>query len=122
MNHQTIELCENCGKKIGNLETPQVFNDHIVCPDCAGKLRPPIASYAIPSPGITPQVVTIEATGKKWKGIQAIGAAGMFVSTALLFTALGLSIQPLTFIAAPLLVASIIVYAVARIGGWWHHG
>ncbi|HEV58828.1 MAG TPA: PH domain-containing protein [Phycisphaerales bacterium] len=33
------ETCENCGKQIGDLETPHVFQGHIVCAECDKKLR-----------------------------------------------------------------------------------
>ena len=33
------ETCENCGRQIGNLETPHVFRGHVVCADCDAKLR-----------------------------------------------------------------------------------
>lgn len=34
-----MEKCENCGRDIGNLETPYVVNDHIVCVECHAKLN-----------------------------------------------------------------------------------
>ncbi len=33
------EICENCGKQIGDLETPHVFQGHIVCTECDKRLR-----------------------------------------------------------------------------------
>ncbi len=36
------EVCENCGAPIGKLETPMVFNEHIVCSACYFKLQPPV--------------------------------------------------------------------------------
>lgn len=46
-----METCENCGKKIGNLETPKVFQDHIVCGECWEKLSPREIDYesAVPA-------------------------------------------------------------------------
>ncbi len=35
------EVCQNCGRTIGNLETRHLFNGQIVCPECDGKLRLP---------------------------------------------------------------------------------
>ena len=32
------ERCENCSAPIGKLESPQIWNDHIVCTDCHRKL------------------------------------------------------------------------------------
>jgi hypothetical protein len=42
------EQCENCGRLIGALETPHIYEDHVVCRQCKDKLsvpRPP----ALPS-------------------------------------------------------------------------
>jgi predicted amidophosphoribosyltransferase len=33
------ETCENCGVPIGALETPRVWNEHVVCPTCWQKLK-----------------------------------------------------------------------------------
>jgi predicted RNA-binding Zn-ribbon protein involved in translation (DUF1610 family) len=33
--------CENCGKKIGRLEEPRVWQKHVVCAGCHEKLTPP---------------------------------------------------------------------------------
>ncbi|MGD0139006.1 MAG: DUF4190 domain-containing protein [Tepidisphaeraceae bacterium] len=33
-----METCENCGATIGNLETPSVFQNHVVCSHCHAKL------------------------------------------------------------------------------------
>jgi hypothetical protein len=35
---QTADVCENCGCNIGNLETPYVHGDHVVCKACYEKL------------------------------------------------------------------------------------
>ena len=33
------DKCENCGRSIGKLETPHVWQDHIVCADCIKRLE-----------------------------------------------------------------------------------
>ena len=33
------DKCENCGRSIGNLETPHVWQDHVVCADCIKRLE-----------------------------------------------------------------------------------
>lgn len=38
MSLEVAERCENCGEPIGRLEKPYVWQDHIVCHDCRGKL------------------------------------------------------------------------------------
>jgi hypothetical protein len=35
----TDDICENCGRPIGRLETPKVWKDHVVCPACYKSLR-----------------------------------------------------------------------------------
>ncbi|MGC9260811.1 MAG: hypothetical protein ACP5I8_12170 [Phycisphaerae bacterium] len=30
----SVETCENCGRLIGKLETPMVWQDHVVCAEC----------------------------------------------------------------------------------------
>ena len=35
----TMETCANCGRTIGNLETPAVWNGSVVCADCHGILE-----------------------------------------------------------------------------------
>jgi Domain of unknown function (DUF4190) len=39
-----METCENCGTAIANLETPNVFQNHIVCSRCFAKLAAPAAT------------------------------------------------------------------------------
>jgi hypothetical protein len=34
-----MEKCANCGSVIGDLETPRVWSDRVVCGDCHKKLR-----------------------------------------------------------------------------------
>jgi len=33
------DKCENCGRAIGRLETPQIWQEHVVCNQCAKTLR-----------------------------------------------------------------------------------
>ncbi len=33
-----VETCDNCGRPIGKLETPHLWNDHVVCAACAETL------------------------------------------------------------------------------------
>jgi hypothetical protein len=39
-----METCENCGAMIGDLETPCLWDNHIVCADCHAKLGTPSAN------------------------------------------------------------------------------
>jgi hypothetical protein len=36
-----MSICENCGEKIGPLETPCKWNGHAVCYDCKKRLARP---------------------------------------------------------------------------------
>lgn len=33
------DQCENCGRKIGKLETPQLWQEHVVCAECLARLK-----------------------------------------------------------------------------------
>ena len=35
-----VETCDNCGRTIGNLETPYLHEGHIVCAECKQRLSP----------------------------------------------------------------------------------
>lgn len=35
---RTGDTCENCGRAIGKLETPQIDQEHVVCMECKRKL------------------------------------------------------------------------------------
>jgi hypothetical protein len=47
-----MEQCENCGRTIGKLETPMVYRDSVVCPECHARLAVQSVPYA--SPASTP--------------------------------------------------------------------
>jgi hypothetical protein len=48
LGNMPSERCENCGGKIGKLQTPHVWDNHIVCAECHRKLsiekQPAVAS------------------------------------------------------------------------------
>lgn len=33
------ECCANCGRRIGKLETPHIYEQHVVCADCISSLN-----------------------------------------------------------------------------------
>lgn len=35
----SVERCDNCGRTIGRLESPHVWQNHVVCAECAERLR-----------------------------------------------------------------------------------
>ncbi len=40
-----VEICENCGMKIGKLEMPHVCNNHVVCQECYKRLKKSISPH-----------------------------------------------------------------------------
>lgn len=57
-----METCANCGRTIGNLETPHLFREQVVCPECANRLSrqvnpPPMLGSAqtvpVANPGLS---------------------------------------------------------------------
>ena len=50
-----VEKCGNCERVIGKLETPFVFKEHVVCPECYTRLSTPV-QHAVPD------VVPVTAT------------------------------------------------------------
>jgi hypothetical protein len=51
-----METCENCGRAIGNLETPNVHDGHVVCAKCKAILQPETAMQLISPPPDLPAV------------------------------------------------------------------
>jgi ribosomal protein L37AE/L43A len=39
-NADNPDACANCGEKFGKLETPGIWQDHLICSDCYRKLSP----------------------------------------------------------------------------------
>ena len=74
----TGETCENCGRSIGRLETPQIYNDHIVCPDCLARLSPqrsappPIPFVAQPIPTRSGSRSPVQPDRAKWLWIGGV--------------------------------------------------
>ena len=58
-------------------------------------------------------IVTIQATGKRWKSFRAAGV--ILIIGAFMMSAHSPLFEP--FIAIGLMS-----YVYGRIGGWWHHG
>jgi hypothetical protein len=52
-----MEYCANCETIIGNLETPFVWRDHVVCATCHRRLEAQRATGALPPmPGLSPSL------------------------------------------------------------------
>lgn len=119
--------CANCGRTIGNLETPYLHNEQVVCGECAARLSSPAIDYETPArqPSARRRVQTIEKTGKAWKLLMLLSVLGMIAAVVMVAVAAqskstgpnaGVTIGILLF------VAGFIGYIVARIGAWWYHG
>jgi hypothetical protein len=73
-----MDKCENCGRVIGRLETPQLHDDHIVCVECKERLLK--ASRASTEPVREIHVETPRAGAQDdpvWKNMKWLGL-GMF--------------------------------------------
>lgn len=125
------ETCANCGGAIGNLETPRVWNDHVVCVACHEKLVPAVVGYAGPAmPGRTDPIQsppqrktqTVEQTGKSWKLQQLLSVLCIVVGATLTMVGYQTQARAIGAIGAVLLLAGFAWYAFARIGAWWFHG
>ena len=79
-------------------------------------------------------IYTVEQTGKRWKGIQAIGCVSMVAGLGLVITGTtiiraasgrGLSTIALStqsVIGILILLIGFGVQALGRLGAWWFHG
>ena len=94
----------------------------VSCPECGNSVSE--RAPACPKCGAPIAAQTIEATGKGWKAAQLIfglGAVASIIWCVASCTSLqrGEQLNPAPMI--PLFV-SLLGYAGARIGAWWHHG
>jgi hypothetical protein len=136
------EACENCGHAIGGLETPRVWQDHVVCAACHAKLTagtgiaapPPVPPPALhPLQPTLPGVRTIEQTGKQWKLQMLLAAlliaAGVVTMCAGCRVALGAADQQgrsnggtAAGIGFIMITAGLLWGVAARLLAWWYHG
>ena len=110
-----MDNCENCGATIGKLETPNVWQDHVVCVQCYAKM----AVAAAP-------VQLIEQTSKKWKKCLAIGAVGVLLGVIFILVgesnATGPGIGVFGVFGWLLFFAGSVLSLVGAVGAWWYHG
>jgi hypothetical protein len=64
----------------------------------------------------------IEATGKRWKGIQAAGVAIIVAGLALLLLVIRSESPGLIYLGALVATLGIGVTVYGMVGVWWHHG
>ena len=97
--------CPECSRQVSDQAT--------ACPQCA---------YPIAGGATAGRVQTIEATGKKWKGLQLISGIVLIISIIGIFSSSGTgSDSSDSSIWGLLLLASIIIWLYARFSAWWHH-
>ncbi len=61
------EICVNCGRTIGILETPHVYKDSVVCHDCLRKITSSKSDSLVKS-NVNPPAATAQAPSEKTKG------------------------------------------------------
>ncbi|QDT76016.1 hypothetical protein [Lacipirellula limnantheis] len=114
--------CGGCKKFINAPE--KLAGTSRPCPGCGAAVSIP----SLPVAATEAEVLTIEATSKKWKLIQLIGGAGIVVATISLAFDLRTAVGdptvnfPLGWFTMGLLILSIPVYVIGRVGAWWYHG
>ena len=116
----TPETCENCGAAIGQLETPLVWQDHVVCGPCYGRLNPPAVPYASER-ATDAGVQLIEKTSKKWKLLELVGAV-VCIAGFLMFLFSEERSPALHILWLLVSVVGLCAFGYARFMAWWHHG
>jgi multidrug efflux pump subunit AcrB len=128
-----LEKCTNCERTIGNLETPYLFKNEVVCKDCHGRLSQQnlpqqatsqaVVTRAVPvqerivvvQEPQTGRIQTIERTGKKWKALMLIS---VLMTIAGFIAFFGNQPHP----AVVLFPLGIVFLVISKIGAWWFHG
>lgn len=65
------------------------------------------------------QVTTIEATGKRWKGLRLLSILGFIIGLCIAF---GAGPGHVGQIGVWLAIAGFLGLAIAKAGAWWYHG
>lgn len=90
----------------------------IPCPDCGRQLSP--RAVACPQCGAPVAATVIEATGKKWKRAQLLGALVMVLGMCVAI------IDPMDKVkldaGIQIAVIGLVALLAARTGAWWNHG
>lgn len=106
-----VEICQNCGRKIGNLEQAYIYQEHIICKECYKLLNDSTSKDKKDGK----KVQTIELTAKKYKAAMLIG---------LLLAFSGIPVLEAGYYKVGILLGfgGVALFIVARIEAWWHHG
>jgi len=112
-------VCPKCGMKY--------HQKAVVCPKC--KITPEQYAQqaakeaqkrqAAPQPAA---VVTIEATGKKWKLAKLLGVLGLGLGVLLVIGGLSTEAPTLGTVGLFLVLGGLMSYILGRVGAWWYHG
>jgi multisubunit Na+/H+ antiporter MnhE subunit len=89
--------CPECGHQVSDKATS--------CPSCANPIK----------------ATTIQATGKKWKGLQVLAGIVFAIGVVWLIASFSVAKEPSPAAAFTAFI-SFFVYLFARILAWWHHG
>ncbi|MGD0462069.1 MAG: hypothetical protein ABSB74_06245 [Tepidisphaeraceae bacterium] len=83
-----MDNCDNCGAAIGKLETPNVWQDHVVCAHCYAKLAIPVA-HQLHAPASTPTLTRLPPSTNLMKWWVPVGIVGSTLIVMLVMTTLG---------------------------------
>jgi DNA-directed RNA polymerase subunit RPC12/RpoP len=113
--------CANCDVPIGRLQTPQIWRDQAVCPDCYSKLSVPPTASASSGPAIN--IVNTNIVGRPRMGImrplQALSALGAVAGGGIWAGALAMGRgEGAEALGMILLVGGIIGFIIFRIMDW----
>jgi hypothetical protein len=121
-----LDECDNCGRKIGKLETPHVWRQGVVCGECHARLsRSGVVEYARPRAAEPPPPpVQVELTAKRWKLLTLIGSLAAVAGTVMGMVGLmGNPMNvPMVAVGGFLLAGGFITALIGRFCAWWFHG
>jgi hypothetical protein len=84
-----MEHCENCGRVIGQLETPRVYRQRVVCAECHDRLTAAPALPPLPAPMPTAPVYVAPPTiiVDQPRGTSALGVVSLVLGVLALLVA-----------------------------------
>jgi DNA-directed RNA polymerase subunit N (RpoN/RPB10) len=114
---RAMERCFDCGSVIGEFDVPHKRNNMTVC----------LACHKRASAGPNRYAQLIEQTHKRWKVYELVGVPLLLLGVVALCVVFGTvndrGVLLLGSVICVMLIATgLIMWAVGRLGGWWHHG
>ncbi|HWB53907.1 MAG TPA: hypothetical protein VG722_06930 [Tepidisphaeraceae bacterium] len=107
-----METCANCGTNIGALETPYIWQDHIVCRKCYGALQPTALNYQPPPPPVWP-TTPVSEKGTSGFGIAALVLGLMAIPVAWI-PFIGMVAIPIALVGLFLGATGILISAIGK--------